>query len=141
MSIFTRLQEKLQTKRACRRKEKLGLRFPISCKIRGVKPSYRQSLLAQSRNGDKLQLVHVPTEKFPHQVCVYSVTLNCLLGYIEKELAENLIFVFGKGFCRDGVIQKITGGAPLKYFGCNIQILDSKEFMKDCENFASLHGE
>ena len=141
MGIFSYLQEKLQSKRLQRRKEKSALRFPVSCKVRGVKPNHRQSLLAQSRKGDNLQLVHVPTEQFTHQVCVYSVTLNCLLGYIEKELAESLVFVFGKGFCRDGIIQKITGGAPLKYFGCNIQILESKEFMKDCENFASLHGE
>lgn len=141
MNILTYIQEKIRNKLYSIRKEKSKTSFPISCKIYGVKKGDRQSALAQSRVGDPLQLVHTPTEYYPNQVYVYSVNLNRVLGYIEKELAEKLVYVFGKGFCRDGKIHKIIGGVPYKYFGCVIHILESREFMKDCENFSSLHGE
>ena len=136
MLIFTYFKNKLYAKR----KKKSGIHFPISCKVFGVKMSDRQSLLAQSRAGDKLQIVHPKDKAYTHHVFVYSVTLNCVLGCVEKDLAEKLIRLFGKGFCRDGEIKRITGGPPYKYFGCKILIFESKSFMKDCKDFSSLHG-
>lgn len=137
MHIFTYFKEKLYAKR----KTKSGLSFPISCKVFGVKMGNRQSLLLQSRAGDSLQIVHPKNKMYSRHVFVYSVPLNCLLGCVDDELADKLIRLFGKGFCRDGEIKKITGGAPYKYYGCVIRIFESKELMQDCENFSALHGE
>ena len=136
MHILTYFKEKLYAKR----KKKSGISFPISCKVFGVKMGNRQSLLAQSRAGDKLQIVNPKDPAYAHRVFVYSVPLNCILGCVEQELADKLIQLFGKGFCRDGDITKITGGAPYKYYGCVIRILESREFMKGWKNFSSLHG-
>jgi len=118
---------RLSVRRRCNR---CGLEFPIFCKIRGVSSSDRQGALAQSRPKDRLQLVHVPLEAFPFNVYVYSIELNRILGYIEKSLSQKLVFVFGKGFCLDGEIAKMTGGPPLySFFGCNIQIFSTTSFM------------
>lgn len=118
------------------------LRFPVYCKLRGVKKPTRQGGLAQSHAGDGLQLVHVPLENYPHNVYAYSIPLNRVLGYLDEELAKRLIDEFGKGFCLDGRIRAIVGGPPkYKYYGCNIRIYDTKMLMSGVEEFTHLHGE
>ena len=124
-----------------RRKKKCAIIFPVFCKIHGVTSPDRQGALAQSGTGDELQLVHVPLEKYPFNVYVYSVPLNRVLGYLDEILAEKLVYLFGKGFCRDGEIEAVTGGPPqYTYFGCNIRIMESAVLMKDCEDFSHLFG-
>lgn len=88
-----------------------------------------------------MQIVHTPSDARPFSVCVYSVPLNRVLGYIEDELAEKLVYAFGRGFCRDGEIEQITGGAPYKYRGCNIRLLETQYFMEEHEDFSHLRGE
>ena len=123
------------------RLKKSRLTFPLSCKVHGVKSPDRQGALAQSRMGDWLQLVHHPETDYPFNVYVYSVELNRILGYLDAVLAVKLVYVFGKGLCLDGKIEKVTGGAPhYAYLGCNIQIFDTMSMMSGCEDFAHLHS-
>ena len=123
------------------RLKKSQLRFPLFCKIHGVKSSDRQGALAQSRQGDKLQLVHRAEEGYPFNVYVYSIELNRVLGYLDEALTEKLVYVFGKGLCLDGQIEKLTGGAPeYVYIGCNIKIFETTTMMNDYNNFSHLHS-
>ena len=123
------------------RLKKSGLSFPIPCKIHGVRSPDRQGALAQSREGDRLQIVHSPEKDYPFNVYVYSVELNRILGYLDAVLAEKLVYVCGKGLCLDGKIEKLTGGAPdYQYIGCNIQIFDTTGMMNDCDDFSHLHS-
>jgi len=137
MNIFSFFKQLFYKQRL----KKSRLRFPLSCKIHGVKSPDRQGALAQSRQGDELQLVHRAEEHYPFNVYVYSVELNRILGYLDAVLAEKLVYVFGKGLCLDGKIEKLTGGAPeYAYIGCNIQIFETTTMMKDCNNFSHLHS-
>ncbi len=144
MSIWGKLQ--LNTKKIVLnlrynfKKRRLKLKFPLYAKVKGVKnPSY-QGALAQSKDGDKLQLVQVPSEEYPFDVFVYNVNLNRVLGFLDEELGQKLAKLWGKEFCRDGVIYRIVGGGNLKYFGCRILIFETMEMMKNVEDFSSLHG-
>ena len=123
------------------RLKKSGLSFPIPCKIHGVKSPDRQGALVQSRKGDRLQLVHHAEKDYPFNVYVYNIELNRILGYLDAVLAEKLVYVCGKGFCLDGSIEKVTGGAPhYQYSGCNITIFQTSAMMNDCEDFSHLHS-
>ena len=137
MSIWARI------KRFFRRLNRGGeLQFPIYCKLRGVKKSNRQGALAQTHAEDGLQLVHVPLQDYPHNVYAYSIPLNRVLGYLEEELAKDLIAELGKGFCVDGRVRTLLGGPPkYKYYGCAIRIYRTKILMQSTENFTHLHGE
>jgi hypothetical protein len=123
------------------KKRWLKLRFPLFCRVKGVKKSAHQGALAQSASGDRLQLVHVPSEEYPFQVFVYSVTLNRVLGYLERELSKKLVRLFKKNFCRDGVIYRVVGGGNYQYFGCQILIFESMDMMSHVEEFSSLRSE
>lgn len=79
---------KIAVRFRCRR---LGLEFPLFCKVHGVKAPDFQGALAQSRAGDGLQLVHVPLETRPENVYVYSIELNRILGRLESGLSEKLV--------------------------------------------------
>lgn len=144
MNIFTYLQkkriQKQEEKAYSLRLAQTKLRFPILTKIHGVKGTTQQGALAQSRAGDKLQLVHVPTEQYKFSVSVYSIPLNRLLGHLDEELCKKLVFLFGEGFCRDGEIERLTGGAPYKYIGCIVRVLDTQFYMEDCEDFSHLYS-
>ncbi len=119
--------KKIAERARCRR---LGLEFPLFCKVHGVRKGDAQGALAQSRAGDELQIVHVPVENYPYNVYVYNIELNRVLGYLDNGLAETLVRAFGRGFCRDARIEEITGGPPeYKYFGCNLRILDTMAMM------------
>ena len=142
MKIWSTVKKALGSVKYRYKKKKHGLTFPLYCKIHGVKHNHYQGALAQSQAQDKLQIVHTPTQKYPYNVYVYSVTLNRVLGYLHKDLSKKLVKVFGKGFCRDALIKNLTGGRAVgyKYLGCNIQILESMRHMIDEEDFLYLHG-
>lgn len=124
-----------------RRLKRSGLTFPIRTKINGVSSVDRQGALAQSVDGDDLQIVHTPLKKYPHNTYVYSVTLNRVLGYLDKELSQKLQYVFKDGFCLDGEIQKRLGGPPeYDYYGCNIFIYSTKDLLNDVEDFSHLRS-
>lgn len=135
MSIFSFYQNLTFPQRL----KKSGLCFPLKTKLHGLKSKDRQGGLAQSAELDELQLVHTPLPDYPHNVYAYSIPLNRVLGYLDEELSLKLLSVFGENFCLDGEIYKITGGAPLKYFGCEIHIFDTTEFLKEEESFSHLH--
>ncbi len=117
--------------------KKSGLSFPVLTKLHGVKSQDRQGALAQSEIGDKLQFVHVALPDYPHNTYAYSIPLNRVLGYLDKELAEKLVYIFGKDFCLDGAIDKIIGGPPMKYRGALIRVFDNNVFMEN-EDISSL---
>jgi hypothetical protein len=108
--------------------------------VHGVKNADSQGAIAQSKSGDKLQLVHVPKENFPYNVYVYSIPLNRVLGYLDERLSQKLVKLFGKGFCIDGEIVKITGENHAVR-GCNLRIFDTREMMLNVHDFSHLYGE
>ena len=118
-----------------------NLSFPVRCKLRGVSARELQGALFQSEVLDELQIVHCPTPQAPFRVIAYSIPLNRVLGYLDEALSEKLVRALGEGFCRDGEIANRTGGKNGGYYGCNIRIFESMEFMSDLENFKHLHGE
>lgn len=127
------LKEFWKTYKRCQRQKKSGLSFPTLTRLRGVKSKDRQGALAQSECGDRLQCVHVALPDYPYNTYVYSISLNRVLGYLDKELAEKLVYVFGKDFCLDGEIDNIIGGPPMKYRGALIRVFDDNVFMKNAE--------
>lgn len=127
------LKEFWATYARSRRQKKCGLSFPVLTKLHGVKSKDRQGALIQSESGDKLQLVHVALPDHPCNTYVYSIPLNRVLGYLEKELAEKLVYVFGEDFCLDGMIDKIIGGPPMKYRGALIRVYEDNVFMQDTD--------
>ena len=130
MKLFSFIRRKIYE----RKKKKAGISFPLYCKAHGVKQAERQGAIVQSKSGDRLQFVHVPLTAYPYNVYVYNVELNRVLGYVHRNLAEKLVAVFGKGFCRDGVIIEITGGGEYAYYGCNLQIFETMSAMNGMQN-------
>ena len=140
MHIFTRLHNKISNFLYRRKCKRLGLSFPLLCKVHGVKNADSQGAIAQSKAGDRLQLVHIPKENYPFNVYVYSIPLNRLLGYLDERLSKKLVKLFKKGFCIDGVIENITGEKHA-IRGCNLRIFDTRAMMSDVHDFSHLHGE
>ena len=135
------LRAYFKTKFLARRLKRSGLTFPIRTKINGVASPDRQGALAQSMQGDDLQIVHTPLKKYPHNTYVYSISLNRVLGYLDKELSKKLLYVFKNGFCLDGEIRKRLGGAPeYDYFGCDIYIYETKDLLSDVNDFSHLYS-
>ena len=133
MDIFTFLKN-----RKTERVDATGLTFPLFCKLHAVKSPDHQGGIAQSRVGDKLLIVHTPTDERPFCTSVYNVELNRVLGFIETELAEKLYQVFGENFCRDGEVEQITGGPPYQYYGCNIRVMDTQDYIEEMEDFSAV---
>ena len=145
MNIFAHIYKRQNRRRSQKefeaRLNEMGLHFPLFCKAHAVKSPERQGALAQSRDGDNLQLVHTPTEEYPFCITIYSIPLNRILGYLGVELSEKLVHAFGEGFCCDGEIENVTGGPPYKYYGCNLRIMDTQELFEDIEDILALYGE
>lgn len=140
MRIFTYLKNRISKFFYRKKCKKLNFTFPIACKVHGVKNADSQGAIAQSKSGDKLQLVHVPKENFPYNVYVYSIPLNRVLGYLDERLSQKLVKLFRKGFCIDGEIVKITG-ENYAVRGCNLRIFDTREMMLNVHDFSHLYGE
>ncbi len=135
------LRSYFKNKLFTRRLKKSGLAFPLYTKINGVSSNDRQGALAQSAQGDDLQIVHTPLKKYPHNTYVYSIPLNRVLGYLDKDLSQKLQYVFGDGFCLDGEIRNLLGGPPeYDYFGCSIYVYNTKELMNDVDDFSHLRS-
>lgn len=108
-----------------------GLSLPLEATVFGVSNPLSQGALAQSRAEDKLQIVHTPSEKLPHNVYVYSIELNRILGHLTADLSKALISVFGNGFCLDGEIAEIVGeGTVISPFGVQIVIRATTTYMQ-----------
>ena len=137
MNIFTYFKEKRKKqaeKQAYAEKlNRLGLSFPLFCKAHAVKSPDHQGAIAQSRVGDHLLIVHTPSKDRPYCTCVYSITLNRVLGYVDEDLSEKLVQAFGQAFCRDGEVEQITGGDPYKYLGCNLRLMDTQDFLEEMQ--------
>ena len=137
MNIFTYLKAK-RTEKAREtlyneRLNELGLSFPLFCKVHAVKSADHQGAIAQSRVGDRLLIVHTPTDERPDCVSVYNISLNRVLGFLDEGLSEKLVAAFGKEFVRDGEVEQITGGAPYKYLGCNVRLMDTQYFLEEMQ--------
>ena len=137
MNIFTYFK----SKRAMKAREtlynerlnELGLSFPLFCKVHAVKSADHQGAIAQSRVGDKLLIVHTPTNERPDCMSVYNISLNRVLGFLDEGLSARLVTAFGQEFVRDGEVEQITGGAPYKYFGCNLRLMDTQDFIEELQ--------
>lgn len=106
------------------------LSMPLLTHLFGISNPDAQGALAQSRNGDALQIVHVPTERFPYNVYVYSIELNRVLGYLTHILSKSLCEIFGKGFCLDGRVDELYGGEDGEEFGAQIVIFKTTSLMR-----------
>ena len=125
-----------------RKQKRLNVSFPLYCKIHGVKTTDRQGALAQTRSGDKLQVVHIPLPDYPYNVYVYSVDLNRVLGYLHPELSKKLVQAFGENFCRNAIVENTTGGVTTKpNIGCNICIFDKMTYINETFDVNVLRGE
>ncbi len=141
MNIFARVKRKLKIAGIKRRCKIADLSFPIFCKAHGVKNVNYQGALAQTRIGDRLQIVHVPLPNYPQNVYVYSIPLNRLLGYLHKRLAEKLVYAFGKHFCLDAVVENRTGGTKTyPTFGCNLRVFHTTQMLVDVKDFSHLYS-
>ncbi len=110
--------------------------FPIFCKLYNVSDKERQSALSQSREGDHLQVVLTD-----ERALVYSIPLNRILGDLREDLYEKLRRTRKNEPCLDAIIDKRTGGAQGKYFGCNIRVYPTANMMRGLKDFTHLHGE
>ncbi len=129
---------KIRKARLQRRLKTAELFFPLNCKLHGVKTPEYQGAIAQSRAGDTLQLVHLPSKAYPHKVYAYNIPLNRILGLLHTDLAQKLIYAFGKGFCRDGEIINVTG-ERYETRGCNIRIFDTAVALQEETDFSHLY--
>lgn len=114
----------------------LHVSFPYVCRLRDDQnPAFRGARFA-AREGDELQIVHLPSAETPHAVFVYSVPLNRVLGQLSKRSAETLVKLFGKNFCADGELhaRKEKDGD----FHVELLVFNRLSLMKDAD-FDSLH--
>ena len=140
MHGFTRLKNSITRYFYNRRKKNLSLFFPLPCIVCGVTHEDRQGALAQSKAGDKLQIVHNTQAKEKYKVYVYSVTLNRILGYLRLDVSKKLVKLFKKGFCKDGVLTaRLDKSEKHPYYGCKIAVLESMDMMRDHEDFSHLY--
>lgn len=96
--------------------------LPIYSKIVGVAYENRQEYLKLVNADDLLILEHTPIEEHENCISVIHKTTNNVLGFIGRELADNLINRYGKGAKFYGLVTMRTGGGENKSIGCNIQI-------------------
>ena len=114
----------------------LGVQFPYYCRLEEDSNADFRGARWQTREGDALQIVHLPTKDDCLAVFVYSVSLNRVLGRLTKYSAQKMIKAFGKGFCTDGEIYVWLE----KGDDCRIELLifNSRSFM-DGNDFSFLH--
>ena len=136
MRIFTRIKSNILVAKRKRRMKRQFDKFPLLCLVRGNKA---QSLLAQSRTGDELQIVHTPTAEYPKTVFVYSIPLNGILGYLEFSVCEKLLFALGANFCVDGKIEELREENGAFYF--TVRVFPTSKKMANLDDFSHLYGE
>lgn len=106
-----------------------GLSFPVEDDLFRCFTSDFQGALAQSLEKDELQIVHVRLAPDRFAAFVYSIRLNRLLGEIGRQLTQDLLKIFGKGFCLDGEIAAISKDDSEK-FRCSVRVFDTAEKMR-----------
>ena len=99
--------------------------LPIYTKLVGVTFENRQEYLKSVYVDDLLILEHKPVEQHKNAISVIHATTNNILGFIKKELADDLISKYGIASSFYGVITEKTGGNG-QSLGCNIQIVRKK---------------
>lgn len=111
------------------RRRLVGLSFPVEDDLFRCFSFDAQGALAQSLVSDELQIVHVRLGNKRFAAYVYSIRLNRLLGEIGKQLTQDLLKIFGKGFCLDGEIAEISKDDGEK-FRCSVRVFDTSSMMK-----------
>lgn len=106
-----------------------GFSFPVEDEVFRCFSADFQGALAQSLANDRLQIVHVRLAPDRFAAFVYSISLNRLLGEIGKQLTQDLLKFFGKGFCLDGEIVKLYKDEQGK-FRCVARIFATTEMMR-----------
>lgn len=106
----------------------LGLEFPLEDRLFDCRHADFQGALAQSRKSDELQIVHADLGDNNFAAYVYSIPLNRIIGKLGRQLTQDLLRVFKKGFCLDGEISMI-GKDEDGFFRCEIRIFDRASFM------------
>lgn len=113
--------------------------LPMITRLEGRNIFDFQGAISQSQEGDALQLVHV-AERYDN-VYVYNFEINRIIGYLERELADDFIHIFGKGFCLDAKLYQ-TYTFDNGKLGCDIEIYNHSEYaLPHLENLPYLHGE
>ncbi|MDD6995807.1 MAG: hypothetical protein SPH68_03275 [Candidatus Borkfalkiaceae bacterium] len=105
----------------------LGVAFPLEDRLFCCSGADRQGALAQSREGDCLQIVHVKVRE-KYAAIAYSIPLNRIIGCAGKQLTQDLLRLFKSGFCLDGEIAAIRQDENGK-LRCEIRIFDSAAMM------------
>ena len=111
-----------------RLRQKFGsFRFPFRAYAVKTQAAGRQTLLAQSREEDELQLVHAPAKQ-ENRAFIYSIVLGEILGEVDEKTTKLLCDYFGKGFCLDGEIYKLEKVDKEQRF--SFLIYDTSDFLK-----------
>ncbi len=115
--------------------------FPLLQPLWGAMGADRQGALAQSRMDDRLQIVHVPSKQQPYLTYVYNIEINRVLGYVERNFAKKLCFIFGKNFCIDGSMEQVYKRETGE-FVAQFAVYDHTSYMLPyLETLPFLHGQ
>lgn len=109
------------------RQRLLGITFPVEDDLFRCFTCDSQGALAQSRPGDELQLVHIKNGN-NFAAYAYSIRLNRLIGELGRQLTQDLLKIFGKGFCLDGEIAAISKDENEK-FRCSVRVFNTSSMM------------
>ena len=112
--------------------------FPYYCRLRKDHNADFHGARSQSREGDALQIVHLPLENDQSAVFAYSIPLNRIIGRFSDHSAKLLIKALGKGFCVDGEIY--VWMPEQDDFRIETLTFDKRSFM-DNDDFSTLHDE
>lgn len=106
----------------------LGIEFPLEDALFCCRCADYQGALAQSQSGDPLQIVHTNIADKTFISYVYSISLNRIIGTIGKQLTQDLLRLFKKGYCLDGEITTIKKDSD-GFFTAEIRIFNRTSFM------------
>lgn len=111
------------------RRRLVGLSFPVEDDLFRCSDFDSQGALAQSEISDELQIVHVRLDEKRFAALVYNIKLNRLIGELGRQLTQDLLKIFGKGFCLDGEIADLSKDENGK-FRCAVRVFDTAEKMR-----------
>lgn len=106
-----------------------GLEFPVQDTLFSCKIADFQGALAQSREGDCLQIVHVSLDRKTFAAYVYNISINRIIGKIGKQLTQDLLRIFKTGFCLDGELVEISKDSD-GYFCAEVKIFSKTTYMR-----------
>lgn len=82
----------------------------------GAKPPRRRIAAGTRKNGNNFAAY------------AYSIRLNRLIGELGRQLTQDLLKIFGKGFCLDGEIAAISKDENEK-FRCSVRVFNTSSMM------------